>query len=384
MKKIFCFLIIALLSFSIVGCSIDKVDNKKENETSPNAEAEKDNTNESQDNTKDSNQLQFLNALEEYVSSDAVSETLLKAYNDADTVTSVPILGTYLESTNIVAYMFYSKGEVCSTALLSFDMKGSPIDIELTEFAETHIDENTVIDVHSKDACYSAVKNCLSATPDFEILGIVFNDTGYPFTLPIGRCKGELVIKYYLNEPKSFNLVEPFETIEEGRIAFAKYLAEKDAIKAQIPVFLWKNESFYETGFWRMYSLDYVYEDKEEYRNMILPELETIDSWISIPLLSDEFKEGVLISHLLYYRNQLIGEVVIMKKTDNSVMAVHVNMAKKTPDGIYLAIEKSQYQNAVEMWRDIYPEIDIEGVIFKNGKYIPYGYSGDDLVMMQQ
>ena len=388
MKKILFSVIIFLLVVTMVGCSIsDKKINGEtdnENETIKNIDAIEPDIDQKKDETSDAYHLQFLSALEAYVSSDKVSETLLNAYKGADTVKSVPILGTFLEPTDVVAYMFFNDGEICSTALLSFNTKGDPIDIELTEFAKTNLNDYTVIDAQSKESCYSSVKECLSINPKFEILGIVFNDSGYPATLPIGRCKGETVIKYFLNEPMSFNLVEPFETIEEGRVAFAKYLAEKDAIKAQIPIFSWETANFYETGFWRMYSLDYVYDDTEEYQNMILPNVEAVDSWISIPLLDEELNEGVLISHLLYFRNQLIGEIVIMKKSDSSVVAIYADIAEKSGDGTYISIEKSEYQKAIEKAISFYPNVDIEGVIFRDGKYIPFGYHGDSMILMEE
>ncbi len=387
MKKLFFLTLVLLLSISMVGCSIyDKsFDEQSEDvETIFDIESGKSNGDEIEENVTNGTQLQFLSALETYVESDKVSDTLLKAYKEADTVKSVPVLGTYLETTDVVAYMFFKDNSICSTALLSFDIKGEPVSIELAEFAETDISKYPFIDTHSNEACYIAIKECLSTDPDFEILGVVHSNSGYQTTLPIGRSKGETVIKYFFNQPMSFNLVEPFESIEEGRIAFAKYLVEQDAIKSEIPIFSWKTEKFYENGFWRKYSLDYIYDDTAENKDKILPfvEAEIVVSWISIPLLDEELNEGVLISHLLYYRNQLIGEVVIKENQDYSVSAIYARIAHKDADGAYVPIEKSEYQKAIESAASDYSHIEIEGVIFDEGRYIPFGYQGDEIIYM--
>lgn len=57
-------------------------------------------------------------------------------------------------------------------------------------------------------------------------------------------------------------------------------------------------------------------------------------------------------------------------------------MAEKSEDGTYISIEKSEYQNAIEKAISFYPNVDIEGVIFHDGKYIPFGYHGDSMILM--
>ncbi|MBE6646244.1 MAG: hypothetical protein E7611_01225 [Ruminococcaceae bacterium] len=330
------------------------------------------------------NDILFLSALTKHVESDKVSEELLKLFKNADTVRSVPLLGTYLEETNIRVYMFFNEGEICSTALLSFDTKGDPVDIELTEFAQTDTSEYLYIDAHSNESCYSAVKNCMEIDPNFEIIGIVFSTSGYHFTFPIGRCKGENVIKYFFNEPMLFNLVEPFESIEQGRDAFSEYLSEKEAIKAQLPIFLWNDVQFYESGFWNSYSLEYMYNDTKENQDQISPIVQYIDSCIAIPLLDENFSEGVLVSHLLYYRNELIGEVVICWKADaGTAVAVYCDISQKREDGTYVKMDKSEYQKVIERARELYPYIEIAGVIFKEDSYIPFGYEEGQIVYMK-
>ena len=204
-------------------------------------------------------------------------------------------------------------------------------------------------------------------------------------TIPIGRAKGDETIKYFMNqEPNAFNLVEPFESIEEGRIAFAKYLAEMEEIKAQLPKFLWETERFFEDGFWSPYSLEYVFDDKEENINKIHLIKYDVDSWISLPLLDEELNEGVLISHLLYYRNKLIGEAVISRDPQNNLVAVYIEVAQKTDDGAYIAMEKSEYQKSIEKARELYPTIEMEGVMFKDGTYIPFGYQDEEIILMTE
>lgn len=387
MKKIFLLTFVLLLSITMTSCSIynKPIDDQRENnETITNIESDAPNNNEIENGVTGVTQLQFVSALETYVESGTVSDVLLKAYKEADTIKAVPILGTYLEETDVITYMFFKDGSICSTALLSFDIKGETIDIELVEFAENDVSKYPFIETHSNEACYVAIKECLSADPDFEILGIVHNASGYQTTLPIGRCKGETVIKYFSNQPMNFNLVEPFESIEEGRTAFAKYLVQQDTIRSEIPIFSWETEQFYENGFWRMYSLGYIYNDTVENQEKIFPlvEAEIVDSWISIPLWDEGLNEGVLISHLLYYRNQLIGEIVIKEDPDCSVSALYAIIAQKDENGSYISMEKSEYQKAIESASTKHPNVEVKGVIFKENEYIPFGYQGDEIIYL--
>lgn len=396
MKKLFVFVLVMIVGcFLMVGCSFDNVHDPVEDNV--------ENTNDTMDSVEETEanlplqqdvqdeyysekmQLELLSALNEYVDTDSVSETLLKSYNDADAVRAIPILGTYLEETNLVLYMFYKDASFCSTATLEFDVKGDPIDIELVEFASTDPDDYYYVDAISNESSCLAIMSCIEALPDFEILGIVYDNIGYPMTIPIGRAKGDETIKYFMNqEPNAFNLVEPFESIEEGRIAFAKYLAEAEEIKAQLPKFLWETEKFYEGGFWNAYSLDYVFEDNEENINKTEYIRNDAESRISLPLLDEELNEGVLISHLLYYRNKLIGEVVISCDPQDNLAAVYFEVAQKTDDGAYIAMEKSEYQKSIEKARELYPNIEIEGVMFKDGTYIPFGYQDEEIILMTE
>ena len=331
------------------------------------------------------NKIVFLSALDKHIASDTVSETLLKAYGDADNVMPIPIFGTYLEETDVVLYAFFKDEVVCSTAMLSFNIKNNPVDIELVEFAQTDTSKYPYVFAHSNEACYLEVKECLTVMPDFELLGIVLNDAGYPSAIPVGRCKGETVIKYFFNEPLNFNLVEPFETIEEGRIAFAKYLAERDTIKMQLPVFPWKNARFFEGGVWMEYSLDDMFDDSNVgNKNKIMPMQSDVDSWIALPLLDENLQEGIFISHLLYCKNKLIGEVITVRGANEQLFGAYIEVAEKANDGTYIPIEKSEYQKAIETARSLFPHIEIKGVIFKNGEYIPFGYQGEEVVYLVQ
>lgn len=387
MKKIIILITVLLSAIMMIGCSVTGDSTSEENMTDVkniNVGRIESDTNEAPNNNTTSD-IEFLSALEKYASTDAISETLLRTYKEADAVRPIPILGTYLEETNLVLYMFYKDASFCSTATLEFDVKGDPIDIELVEFASNDPDDYYYVDAISNESSCLAIMSCIEALPDFEILGIVYDNIGYPMTIPIGRAKGDETIKYFMNqEPNAFNLVEPFESIEEGRIAFAKYLAEMEEIKAQLPKFLWETERFFEDGFWSPYSLEYVFDDKEENINKIHLIKYDVDSWISLPLLDEELNEGVLISHLLYYRNKLIGEAVISRDPQNNLVAVYIEVAQKTDDGAYIAMEKSEYQKTIEKARELYPTIEMEGVMFKDGTYIPFGYQDGEMILMTE
>ena len=91
-----------------------------------------------------------------------------------------------------------------------------------------------------------------------------------------------------------------------------------------------------------------------------------------------------MISHLLYYRDKLIGEVVISCDPQDNLAAVYFEVAQKTDDGTYIAMEKSEYQKTIEKARELYPTIEMEGVMFKDGTYIPFGYQDREMILMTE
>ena len=119
---------------------------------------------------------------------------------------------------------------------------------------------------------------------------------------------------------------------------------------------------------------------------MISPLTFLVDAVITRPLLDESFKEGELITHLVFYRGAFIGEVVLNDCQEEKgyfvILCEYAKIAEMGADGSYIPLGKSEYQKAIEKAGELYPDIEIEGVVFKEGKYMPFGYSGDEIVYL--
>ena len=109
--------------------------------------------------------------------------------------------------------------------------------------------------------------------------------------------------------------------------------------------------------------------------------LDTYDTVAAIPLLDNNLQENVYVLHLLYYRNNLIGELVIKReKTADGFIYTPVweNAAKKDANGEYIGIAQSQYEKLVSKAQASKTTWDDVGVVF-NGQFVPVGYEQNKL-----
>lgn len=323
--------------------------------------------------------LDYLQCAEVYVNNATIVNEFVQNYNSCDFVEAYPVLGTYLEPTNLVVYLFYTDNCPTGIASLTFDQQGN------VETASSYADMTTLppyVEALSLEDCYMAIVHCQKSYPEFDILGVIFDTNGYPAIYPVGMNAGESTIKYVAGEPQEFSLVDPFETLEEGYAAFDKHLRERQQIFSEIMLYPWSTTEFYELGYIREFTESVSVDTKQI--SDAYAYLEDYDSLIAIPLLSEDFEENVYILHLLYYHNQLIAEVVIERISDGSTStynSVWERVAPKSADGAYFPMDTSQYVNALGNATSYSVEWNNVGVIFNNGQFQPIGMYNDVLMV---
>lgn len=298
-------------------------------------------------------------------------------YRRSDCIEAYPILGTYLDPTGDIAYLFYQDECPFGIAILSLDSVGNVIG---TPICRDMTSPPAYVEALSIEDCYMALTCCIKENHDFEIMGIILDSQGYPAVYPVGRQKGDSTIKYMAGHACAFSLVDPFETIEEGYSAFREYQLERKAILSEITIYPWNDIPFYESGYIREFKESIV--TKQQCGDYAY--IENYDSMIAIPLLSSDLNENIYILHLLYYHNQLIAEVVIERKYDGidyTYSSVWENVAKKNADGQYIPLESSQYVRVLNKVSSLKSPMDCQGVVYDNGQLFPVGMQEGKLMV---
>ena len=316
----------------------------------------------------------LINCAEAHYKSDRASKDYCDLYQFADDISILPAYGTYLEDVGMVVVLFYKEDFFIGTVTLKFEINEEDI---ITEEYDT-FNYTTIPDALSDLACYYEILSCIKYHPNFQITGIVYNSLGDSIIV-IGKNEGENYIKYVLVDPEFFNLVDPFSTIEEGRQAFAEYLAHREEIDSSLHIYPWKTINLDRRG----------YMDKYERNDMYIsgdPAIESdvlsvYDSINVLPLLDSNYQENVYVLHLLYYRNRLIAEFVIENTTDANgshlYSCVWKNISEKNDDGTYSDLNESKYEQIIALAQSfIYStkeqdNEEIIGVTYFSGDFYP-------------
>ena len=258
---------------------------------------------------------------------DGQSTAALSALCDAsDEVSSLPILGTYLEKTSLFVCLFQKQGELIGTHALAIDADGN-VTGELSELLG-----DTVGTPFADAACFERISACLSAYPDFEILGVVYQDPGLSTIYPVGKNAGDDRILYYENQPTEFRLVEPFATIEDGRAAFDAWRDLRAGEIEKLPIYEWTTVPSYPT------------------HNYLTQSAGIFDSdWqLLVPLLDADGREGEYILLLCYRKDKLIAETVLRLSADGA-RAVKERISDKDPaTGKYVGLDGIDYATECE------------------------------------
>ncbi len=157
---------------------------------------------------------------------ESASGKLRFACQNADRIEAIPIVGLYLEETDLVAYLFYKNNECFR--LLTLEIEETPRGAKIEEL---FLDPPKECSATSFDAlCLGAVSTCREIAPAFEILAISFTGTPYPGFVPIGRVDGKAGIKCCNGGIlMDFPLVDPFDSLEAGRELLRSYYAKQNA-----------------------------------------------------------------------------------------------------------------------------------------------------------
>ncbi len=278
---------------------------------------------------------------------DGQATAALSALCDAsDEVSSLPILGTYLEKTSLFVCLFKKQGELIGAHALALDPDGN-VTGELSALLG-----GTVGTPFADAACFEKISACLSAYPDFEILGVVYQDPGLSRIYPVGKNARDDRILYYENQPTEFRLVEPFSTLEDGRAAFDAWRSFRAGEIEKLPIYEWTTVSAYPT------------------RNYLTQSAGIYDSdWqLIVPLLNADGRENEYILLLCYKNEKLIAETVLHLTTDGA-RAVKPRVSDKDPaTGKYTGLDGIDYATAC---RRILPsdKTTVKGIGFDGENY---------------
>ena len=320
--------------------------------------------------------MQYLQRYIDEFAVTSVSDIIDVSFRTATKVVPYPILGTNLEATDLIAYLFYIDEQPTGLGMLRVNQAESTVEYyDYTDGKGFPL----VLEPHSIEACYSDLVDTLGRYPDFDIKALVYATHGYSTIYPIGHNKGESTVQFIYGGPKNFLCVEPFATIEEGREALHQYLEKRAQMWSAITVYPWTEDAFYSPGYLNVFQNTVNY--KTLYPSMDFSYLDTYDTVAAIPLLDNNLQENVYVLHLLYYRNNLIGELVIKReKTADGFIYTPVweNVAKKDTSGEYIGIAQSQYEMLVSKAQASKTTWDDVGVVF-NGQFVPVGYEQNKL-----
>lgn len=274
--------------------------------------------------------------------------------DDRDTFTDVPALGPYLEGTGTKIRLFYNSEGVL--------VKSEAIDDGTTI-------NNKYYDAYrnGKNAAKQITEFAAKNYPDFKIIGYVYNNAE-PFKeiYPIGYYKDSPYIQYFYNEPVDFLLVEPFKTIEDGRLAFEKYLKKREQILSETPVFKWSSVDYTNLK----YGANSIVQDKI-FTDPSITDWKfgaLYDSWTPLPLLDENGNEGIYIAYLLYCKNELIAELVY-NYADRSAPLEYLRYASFDEEtGTFNPLPTSEY---IKAYRLAGETARITGMKWVNKTYVP-------------
>ena len=285
-------------------------------------------------------------AIAQYIADDRSSDALAELYADADEVSSLPILGTYLEKTSLFVCLFKAQGEPIGAHAVSVDQNGN-----VTGELSTLLGD-TVGTPFADAACFEKISACLSAYPDFEILGVVYQDPGLSTIYPVGKNAGEDAVRYYENELTEFGLVEPFSTLEDGRAAFDAWRSFRAGEIEKLPIYEWTAVPSYPT------------------RNYLTQSAGIYDSdWqLIVPLLNADGRENEYILLLCYRKDKLIAETVLRLSADGARAVKPRVSDKDAATGEYLGLDGIDYADAC---RRVLPsdKTTVKGIGFDGTNY---------------
>ena len=257
------------------------------------------------------------------------------------TVRIVPMLSTYLESTDLACYILYRPD-------------GTPVGIQCEKrgYDCEAVTEETVNIDKEQDAAdaatgiavsslYQWLLECMGHYPDFRPEAVSVDIPMLMMPYLIGREEAEAPLRYYSSEIgalREFGLVEPFMTLAEGRAAFRKHFDEMSALWERITVFPWRTEKFSKVSASFLISCA---PEREYYSDA--------DSIYTLPLLTESGREGAARLLLFFRQGKPIAETVIeIRAGESDGVRIVWEQTGEKEDRHYLPLEKIAYLEFVE------------------------------------
>lgn len=293
----------------------------------------------------------------EEISQDFVTD-LSTIIEKAESFVDVPIYGTYLEETSSVVRQYFKNNTIFATVALS--------DGEM-------IHDFDIYNPLGHLKCLNVTRRCQTQFPNYPIIGYVYETDGYSVIYPIVMNTDETKVQYYFGGLSDFRMVDPFQTIADGRQAYVDYFAEQKEILSEIPIYPWTEaDNNYNYSYLNKFLLDDIWDDTSLIEKLSNTEFIFLyDFYIAIPLLDDKGNEGVFVGYLLYQKNKLIAELVL--KVDESIyVADFINVADyNTQTKTFDFIETSNYEKAIKIFggKDDNLTSSLDGIIWESQKY---------------
>ena len=318
--------------------------------------------------TDETLEFDLIELAKDYVQSEDSSKWFREIYFESGLIKAYPVYGTYLEPTNLAVYAFFKDGELIGTRTMTIDVSDETL---ITTDFDTEHDGVLSYNPFSDYNCFSVMNTTVSRYETYEILGFVFCDQGAKTIFIVGKEACDNYITYLYGSPERFRLVEPFETISEGRVAFADYFEKKEIFIQNNPQYRWNNK---QKAFPNLNQ--YVNTDRNAISNPIYGYF--LDDWIEVNLLDKDLNECKYNLYLITYHGQLVSEVVLYYDSDaaasyfdgNADIPVYERTAELGEDGKPIPMGKSMYEEFILAYKSEHGGNIPAAVIFDNGSYI--------------
>lgn len=287
-------------------------------------------------------ELNLQEEISSYASTSTASAMFSALYKQSNNISTIPILGTYLEYTALQVCLFYSNDTLIGTRaiVLSENDEGIFVKDELETILGSSYIETPFSDKH----CFAVLSACMQNYPDFNIQGAVYNQNGYMEVYPIGLQSDDPHVKYYDYNLCNFLMVEPFSTISEGQNRYSEHWNRRDELISMLPVYEWKDSAWWNNGYISKYKYQDVYRLHKESESQYLFDFDWL---IAIPLLDADGNEGIYVLHLLYYRDVLIAELLLENTSEMLIPKKEIISEKGTAAQEYIGLSQIDYLNCV-------------------------------------
>lgn len=307
-----------------------------------------------------------------YAEGDSASAAFLDRWESCEDVRYYPVLGENFEYTRLFLIVFFENDAPVKSFTLEVSENASSYtvgDFSFRHYAREDYKNGKIFAVgpFSNHVVLGDLKELWKYRGQVNLEGVVFNTRGYDMPYPIGCDANQSQLQYWRNcQWNEFGLVNGFSGVEEGRTAFDNYYAEKEKVLTSIPVYEVKKDD---------QSTAYFQRFIQNNRTGVLKDYEY---HAEISLLDENGEKNGYTLFLLYYHNILIGEIVIRHTAEAEEEIWRREAVKDSQTNAYIPLENS-YTKAIKQAKSD-GKIDVKGVMFNQGCFLPIGFDADDRV----